>query len=130
MVSCPSDLPKCWDVISSFQSIISNQSLASLIWSHVLNIIETGSCQASLHVHFVCACSDMSYWELSAPWTVACQPPLSRDSPGKSTGVGSHFLIQGDLPDPGIKPVAPALQEDSLPLSHQGRRSIGGSFAL
>ena len=29
----------------------------------------------------------------------------------------------GDLPDPGIKPVsptAPALQADSLPLSHQG----------
>ena len=26
----------------------------------------------------------------------------------------------GDLPDPGIKPVAPALQADSLLLSHQG----------
>ena len=24
----------------------------------------------------------------------------------------------GDLPDPGIKPVSPALQADSLPLSH------------
>ena len=26
----------------------------------------------------------------------------------------------GDLPDPGIKPVSPALQVDSLPLSHLG----------
>ena len=26
----------------------------------------------------------------------------------------------GDLPDPGIKPVSPAAQADSLPLSHQG----------
>ena len=26
----------------------------------------------------------------------------------------------GDLPDPGIKPVSPAWQADSLPLSHQG----------
>ena len=26
----------------------------------------------------------------------------------------------GDLPDPGIKPRSPALQADSLPLSHQG----------
>jgi len=26
----------------------------------------------------------------------------------------------GDLPDPGIKPGSPALQEDSLPLSHLG----------
>ena len=43
-------------------------------------------------------------------------------SPGKKTGVGCHFLLQGDLPDPGIKPVSlmsPALQVHSLPLSHQ-----------
>ena len=26
----------------------------------------------------------------------------------------------GDLPNPGIKPVSPAWQVDSLPLSHQG----------
>ena len=36
------------------------------------------------------------------------------DSPGKNTGVGCHFLLQGIL-DPGIKPRAPALQVDSLP---------------
>ena len=29
------------------------------------------------------------------PWTVARQTPLSTDSPGKSTGVGCHFLLQG-----------------------------------
>ena len=27
-------------------------------------------------------------------WTVACQAPLSMDSPGKNTGVGCHFLLQ------------------------------------
>ena len=32
------------------------------------------------------------------------------DSPGKNTGVGCHFLLQGNLPDPGIKPRSPALQ--------------------
>ena len=26
------------------------------------------------------------------------------DFPGESTGVGCHFLLQGDLPDPGIEP--------------------------
>ena len=26
------------------------------------------------------------------------------DSPGKNTGVGCHFLLQGNLPDPGIEP--------------------------
>ena len=31
------------------------------------------------------------------------------DFPGKSTGVGCHFLLQGDLPDPGIEPASPAL---------------------
>ena len=36
------------------------------------------------------------------PWTVA--PRLLRpwDSPGKSTGVGCHALLQGNLPDPGL----------------------------
>ena len=28
------------------------------------------------------------------PWTVAHQAPLSWDSPGKNTGVGSHALLQ------------------------------------
>ena len=32
-----------------------------------------------------------------------------RDSPGKSTGVGGHALLQGNLPHPGIEPVSPAL---------------------
>ena len=32
---------------------------------------------------------------LVIPWTVACQASLSWDSPGKNTGVGCHFLLQG-----------------------------------
>ena len=44
------------------------------------------------------------------------------DSPGKSCGVGSYSLLQGDLPDPGIEPGSPALQADFSP-SHQGRPS-------
>ena len=42
---------------------------------------------------------------------------------GKNTGVGSHFLLQGNLPNLGIKPVSPTLQMDSLLLSHQGSPS-------
>ena len=49
--------------------------------------------------------------KLLYPWT----------SPGKNTGVGCHFLLQGDLHHPGIKPTSPAWQADSLPLSHLGR---------
>ena len=31
------------------------------------------------------------------------------DSPGKTTGLGCHFLLQGIFPDPRIKPASPAL---------------------
>ena len=47
------------------------------------------------------ACSVAS--DSATPWTVAHQAPLSKDFPGKNTGVGCHFLLR-DLPDPGIKP--------------------------
>ena len=34
--------------------------------------------------------------------------------------IPSQGIFPGDLPDPGIKPWFPALQADSLRLSHQG----------
>ena len=36
------------------------------------------------------------------------------DFPGKNTGVCFHFLLQGIFPTPGIEPLSPALQADSL----------------
>ena len=39
-----------------------------------------------------------------------CSPPGSAvhgDSLGKKTGVGFHSLLQGNLPNPGIKPRSP-----------------------
>ena len=36
------------------------------------------------------------------------------DFPGKNTGVGSHSLLQGNLPNPGIKLRSLALQAESL----------------
>ena len=65
------------------------------------------------------------------PWTVACQAPLSKDSPGKNPGVGYHALLPGDLPDPGIKPpslMSPALQAGSLPLAPPGKPIMGTVF--
>ena len=35
---------------------------------------------------------------LATLWTAARQAPLSVDSPGKNTGVGCHFLLQGIFP--------------------------------
>ena len=41
-------------------------------------------------------------------------------SPGKNTGVGCHFLLQGIFPLPGIEPGSPALQANSLPTEPPG----------
>ena len=38
-----------------------------------------------------------------------CSPPGSSvhgDSPAKNAGVGCHFLLQGNLPDPGMGPTS------------------------
>ena len=56
-------------------------------------------------------------------WPVACQAPLSMGFCRQEYWSGLPFPLPGDLPQPGIKtesPVSPALQADSLPLSHQG----------
>ena len=56
-------------------------------------------------------------------WTVAHQAPLSMGFSRQEYWSGLPFPPPGDLPDPGIGPmlpVAPALQADSLLLSHQG----------
>ena len=40
---------------------------------------------------------------------VDCSPPGSsvHGIISKNTGVGCHFLLQGDLPDPGVEPASP-----------------------
>jgi len=34
----------------------------------------------------------------ATPWPAAHQAPLSMDCPGKNTGLGCHFLLQGIFP--------------------------------
>ena len=56
-------------------------------------------------------------------WTVACQAPLSMGFSRQEYWHGLPCPSPGDLLNPRIEPVspaAPALQEDSLPLSHGG----------
>ena len=50
--------------------------------------------------------------------------PHPWDSPGKNTGVDCHFLLQGNLPDPGIEPRSPALQADALTSEPPGKQYI------
>ena len=64
---------------------------------------------------------------------VACQVPLSMGFSRQEYWRGLPFPSPGDLPDPGIEPispVSPALQMDSLPLSHRGspEEDMGRTF--
>ena len=58
------------------------------------------------------------------PWTVACQAPLSMDSPRQVYWNGLLCPLPGNLPSSGIKPAASpascALQSESLLRSHPG----------
>ena len=57
------------------------------------------------------------------PWppsTTVCQAPLSWDFPGKKTGVGCHFLLQGIYLTQGSNKHLLHWQVDSLPLIHLG----------
>ena len=51
---------------------------------------------------------------------IACQAPCPWNFPGKNTGVGCHFLLQGIFPDQRLNLTLLHWQADSLPLSHQG----------
>ena len=49
------------------------------------------------------------------PWTVAYRAPLSMGFSRQEYWSGLPLPSPGDLPNPGIEPRSPALQEGSLP---------------
>ena len=52
------------------------------------------------------------------------------DSPSKNTGVDCHALLQGNLPNKGIKPRYPALQMNSLLSEPPGKHKNAGVGSL
>ena len=52
------------------------------------------------------------------------------NSPGKNTGMGSQFHLQGIFPDLGFEPRSPALQADSLPSESSGKPYVKLGVAL
>ena len=74
------------------------------------------------------ACSVVSGF--AGPPTVARQAPLSVEFPRQEYWSSLPFPPPGDLPDSGIETVSPALQADSLPLSHQGSTWRVGVLSL
>ena len=57
-------------------------------------------------------------WLFVTPWTVATRL-LPWDFPGKSTGVGCHFLLQRIFPIQGLNPGLPHYRQTLYHLSHQ-----------
>ena len=79
----------------------------------------------------VCMCgshSVVSETSQSHGLTVAWQVPLSMEFSSKEYWIGWPFPSPKDLPNSGIKSRSPALQVDSLPLSHQKRPHCNGAF--
>ena len=55
------------------------------------------------------------------PWTVAYQAPPSMGFSRQEYWSGLPFLSPGDLPDPGMEPVSPALEADALTSESPGK---------
>ena len=57
---------------------------------------------------------------VETPWMESARVLCPWDVPGKNTGVGCHFLLQGIFLTQGLNPRLLNWQADSLPLSHLG----------
>ena len=74
----------------------------------------------SVFIYFMqrcCCCSVMSD-SFETLWTIACQALLSMGFSRQECWVDRHSFLQGIFSDPGIRATLPAIQTDSLPLSH------------
>ena len=65
----------------------------------------------------VCALSHVQLF--ATPWTVTHQALLAMGFPRQEHWSGLPLPPPGDFPNPSFEPTSPALQVDSLPLSHQ-----------
>ena len=59
-------------------------------------------------------------WLFAAPWTIACQAPLSMEFSSKDTEVGRHFILQGIFPTQGLNQGFMHYGQILYHLSHQG----------
>ena len=87
---------------------------------------------------FVCMCVFVSCSVVSDSLRphglyVACQAPLSIEFSRPEYWSELPFRFPGDLPNPGIRPRSPTLQEDSLPAEPSGKPKnpgVGCHFLL
>ena len=53
-------------------------------------------------------------WLFATPWTIVYETPPSMEFSEQENWSGLPFPSPGDLPNPGIEPVSPALQADAF----------------
>ena len=92
------------------------QNLTSL--KHLLNYSEPGGGQGFTSLYVAKKCRSVRCSVVSDSLRPHGLQPVRHlcpwNSPGKNAGVGSHSILQENLPDPRIKPRSPAWQTDSL----------------
>ena len=95
-------------------------------WKSVVHLsnFRGGDGRGNAQVNSMHAKSLRCVWLFAIPQTVAHQAPLSMGFSRQEDWSGLPFPPPGDLPDPGIKPVSPALQVDPLPLNHLGSQML------
>ena len=100
------------------------------LFSHNLLYTSRGAWQAMVH-EVAKSWTQLSNWAhisntsyhttlKTSPWTVAHQAPLSMNSPGKNTGVGSHSLFQWIFLTQGSNPGLLHCRQILYCLSYQG----------
>ena len=96
-----------------------NEGFATIFWSgkkkkwtnkqnKLVSFIIFLLCTWIFDAHWSCCLVDQSCQTLCS--SMDCSLPGSSVhgiSPGKNTRVGCHFLLQGNLPNPGIEPISP-----------------------
>ena len=106
--STPSSIPK------RTESMCLHKNLYMSVYSRLFIIAKSGN---SLNVHQLI---NKVWYIFATPWTVACRVLLSMGFPGKNTGVGCHFLLQGIFRTQGSNPGLLHCRQILYCLSYQG----------
>ena len=85
----------------SISSYLSKQEPLNEVYNNLYMYVNTQ--RHSIHnvPMYVCVLSHVQLFV--TPWTAAHQVLCARNFPGKNTGVGCHFLLQGIFPAQGSK---------------------------
>ena len=76
----------------------------------------------------VCVCVLSRVQLFATPWTVAHQAPLSIEFSRQECWSGLSFPSPGDLPDPGIGPMFPALAGSFFTTEPPGKPHLPDNF--